>query len=411
MIRMNALLLCGALGVTACQQPADDAKSGQASSADKPDKEAAVTPDGLTGTRVEVAVLGKSTGELTLTVPGEVKGNRDASLASALGGYIERVRVKEGDRVKAGQVLATVDSATHSARQGRASVELKSAERELQRTESIADSIPRAEVDAARDRVAAAKATLRELYVNASRAVLKTPFSGVVVKVEAEVGEIAAPGVPLFRVVQLSPAKVSLTLSDRDMALARKGTLASVSLDARSGLFQGKVTAVAPAADMSTRSFEATVELENKDEVLLPGMIANVTLRSDAATQDADRKLVVSQDWLVTKPERVGVFVEKDGRAQWREVTLGAVLRKQVVVNSGLSEGDAIIILGHRDLADGDKVLVHRRGRCCENGRAVFDAPSAKAAVPPQVQTPPAATVMDKPASAKEVAPKKTAKK
>ena len=365
---------------------------------DKPQPEPAAEGEAksLSGHRVEVVVVEPSGRSLSLTVPGEVQGYRDAFLAAPLGGYIERVNVKEGDRVKTGEVLAHVDRTTHAVRQRRARLELESAKRELARTQTIASSIPRAELDAAQDRVDIAEATLQELRHNSNRALVVAPFAGVVIKVDAKVGEVAPPGAPLIRVVQLTPVNVSVALSDRDMGLAKVGAKATIYLDARSGRFEGTITSVSRAADLKTRSFEALIEVPNKDEVLLPGMIANVNLDSlvtEVPTQPSatpskqtkaqsakaltstneSRQLIISQDWLVTRRDGVGVFVEQQGKAQWRPVQLGDVLRKQVVVEKGLSAGDALIIVGHRELVDGDQVLVQRRGRCCTDGRAVFD--------------------------------------
>jgi membrane fusion protein (multidrug efflux system) len=66
------------------------------------------------------------------------------------------------------------------------------------------------------------------------------------------------------------------------------------------------------------------------------------------------------------------VFLEESGRAKWRSVGLGSIVRKQVVVESGLAAGDSIVIAGHRDLEDGDELLIQRRGSCCSQGRATF---------------------------------------
>jgi membrane fusion protein (multidrug efflux system) len=126
---------------------------------------------------------------------------------------------------------------------------------------------------------------------------------------------------------------------------------------------------------MKTRSFEALIEVKNETERLLPGMIARETLDTrDGETGDGDpERLVIAQDWLVTHPDGVGAFIEVDGVARWRSLSLGEVLRTQVVVENGLSAGDSLIITGHRELVDGDRVLVHRRGRCCTDGRVSFE--------------------------------------
>ena len=81
---------------------------------------------------------------------------------------------------------------------------------------------------------------------------------------------------------------------------------------------------------------------------------------------------MISQDWLVTRGDDVGVFLAKGDRAAWRPVQLGHVVRKQVVVASGLESGDVIVIAGHRDLQEGDELLIQRSGQCCVEGRATF---------------------------------------
>jgi membrane fusion protein (multidrug efflux system) len=99
-------------------------------------------------------------------------------------------------------------------------------------------------------------------------------------------------------------------------------------------------------------------------------MIASVQLLSEVNT----KRIVVSQDWLVTGVNEIGAFVEQKGVASWRKVELGPVVRSQVVVEKGLSEGDKLVIAGHRELANGDPLLVSRTGVCCnDEGRVVFE--------------------------------------
>lgn len=372
-IKVPSLLLTLGLGLSlsAC------AKKAPPTAESEPAATAPSQQPRLKGTRVEVAVIQPSRGGLTMRVPGEVEGARDAHLGASMGGYIESVAVKEGEKVKQGAVLARVDSRTYSTRLVRAQVERDAASRELKRTESLGESIPASEIDAAQDRVANADAALGELQLAATRSVIVAPFSGVIVQVDAEVGEVAAPGVPLFRLVQIQPIRVSVALSDRDMSLAEVGMRALVETASSKGLLEGKIVQLSQAADLKTRSFEAFVELPNEDERLLPGMIAQVSLstHTDTATAGADavgEKLLISQDWLVTKPEGVGVFIAEEGVARFRPVELGPVVRREVEITGGVSAGDALIIVGHRSISEGDPILIHRQGTCCQDGRAVF---------------------------------------
>lgn len=372
------VLLSSAAAMVACQTEAPDEKA-------RPVEEGPSTASrNLAGKRVEVVVVQASNPSLTLTAPGEVEGRHDALIASPQGGLIEGVHVRKGQRVKRGQLLVTVDRTLHATRLKRAELELLSAERELARAQALGHSIPKAEIDNADDRVSLAEASLKELRLNAQRAVIHAPFDGYVVDVEAERGEVASPGSSLLRLVQINPVHVSVALSDRDLRLAQPGTRAVIQLDARGERLEGKVAHVSRAADPKTRAFEAVIEVDNPDEALLPGMIANVTLHStgsesvegqpagDTTGEVGGDQLLISQDWLVTRPDAVGVFVVEEGKASWRPVKLGAILRKQVVVEDGLASGDKLIVVGHRDLVDGEPLLIHRTGRCCTDGRAVF---------------------------------------
>jgi RND family efflux transporter MFP subunit len=367
------MVVAGLMGCNQSEDPQPDAASpGSSTSKGKPASAKA--------TRVETAVIRPSAANLSLSLPGEVEASRDAELAAALGGYIEKVAVKSGDKVKKGQVLALVDSASHSARSAQAKVELDTAERELERVKVLGKALPRAQLDAAQSRYDAAKAAMATASVQASRSVISAPFAGVVARVDAEVGEVAAPGVPLIRVIQIDPIKVTVSLSDRDVLSLREGMKASISTDARANLIEGTVKHINPAADIKTRSFIAEVEVDNADKKLLPGMIASVHVKADVASA----QLVIAQDWLVTKPDELRMFVHEDGKAAWRPVEVGPIVRDTVVITDGLKTGDELVITGHRELAAGDTLLVARRGMCCVAGRVIFDgdepaAPKASA--------------------------------
>lgn len=330
------------------------------------------------GTRVEVAVIHPSTMALLLSLPGEVEASRDAELAAALGGYVEKVNVKAGVEVKKGEILALVDTASHTSRRAQATVELKTAKRELERAEKLAGAIPGAQLDAAKSRVEAAEAAYRSADVQVARSIISAPFAGTVALVDIEVGEVAAPGVPLIRVVQVDPIKVTVSLSDRDVGNVRVGMAAKITPDARATMIDGKVAHVTPAADLNTRTFIAEVEVDNAERLLLPGMIATVHIAANGADGEAAKHIVVAQDWLVTKPAKLGVFVNDGGTAKWRDVKIGSVVRDSVVVLSGLAPKDELVIRGHRELADGDKLIVARRGTCCRDGRVFFESDGAE---------------------------------
>lgn len=327
-----------------------------------------ITPPEARATWVETAIMVPSDATLELSLPGEVEGLREAELASSQGGFVEHVRAEVGDEVRKGQLLVKVDTALYHARQGQAGAELTAAKRELARAKKIQAMVAQAELDQAQTRLDAAIATHRVAELQTARASISAPFAGVVAARNAEPGEVASPGVPLMRIVQLDPIKVTLAVSDRDMVSLRVGMPVQVRTDASAQPFTGSILRINPVADTETRSFAVEVEVKNPERRLLPGMIARVTLTQPVATG----ALVIPQSFLVTRRTDNGVFVNDGGVARWRPLTLGEVVHDQVVVEGGLAVGEEVVVVGQRALADGDGIIVSRKGRCCEDGRVVF---------------------------------------
>ena len=320
------------------------------------------------GTRVEVAVLKGSTAQLDINLPGEIVGAEDALLGSAAGGFIERVSVKEGQEVSAGASLIQVNTAIYAAQRKQAEANLAMAEAEVERTEALKELASQAQLDAVRTQLVIAEANADLARINHSRSVIRAPFTGVVSQMNASKGEIAGPGSPLIRLVQLDPVHVRVSVSDRDVVSLKKGMKAAITTEAIADVFTGTLIHIDPAADLQTRSFTAEIAVDNPDQRLLPGMIASVSIGG----QLEDNTVVVPQDWLVTRLDGVGMFIEEDGVARWRDVTPGQVIHDQVVIAEGIGENDRVVVTGHRALADGDALILTREGTCCTHGRVTY---------------------------------------
>ncbi|MFK7927842.1 MAG: efflux RND transporter periplasmic adaptor subunit [Myxococcota bacterium] len=331
--------------------------------------EAATTQiaDGSEGARIEVASIRPSEARIDLQLTGEVEGAADANLASALGGYVESVRVKSGDSVKKGQLLVSIDRQLYGAAYAQAEAQRDLAASELKRLEQLGDGVSASQLSQAQTQLKVADAALRQAGVRLRRASVVAPFAGIVSAVAVSEGEFAGPGTPVVRLVQLSPARVITQVSDRDVVTLKAGLDVSVTASALGSQQEGPIVQVSPVGDGNSRSFQVEVEVANEDASLLPGMVARVAV--ERSLGDA---IVVPQDWVISRRDGHGVFVMVDGVATWRRIELGQVLHNQVVVESGLEEGARVIMVGHRELIEGDPVLVTREGVCCKGGRVQY---------------------------------------
>lgn len=343
-------------------------ESGEAPSTGTPAGSVEKKAPEVRATRIEVAELQTTRSTRRFVRPGEVVGAREAKLASALGGFVERVLVETGARVEKNGPIAYIDTRTHRAQVRLTRVELDEAKRELERLEKLGKAVPSARVDAARSRLARAEAQHQLSLTRSSQAVIKAPFSGVVVDLELEQGEVVAPGAPIARLIQLDPIHVSVSVTDRDVGSLAIGGEARVSTSATADPQAGEIVRIEPAADLQTRTFLVEVAVPNAERRLLPGMIAQVEFR----TERAGEALFLPQEFLVTRLDGNGVFVADGKVARWRPVELGAIAGTDVEIARGLEAGERIVVLGHRALNDGDPIIVARAGRCCEGGRVVF---------------------------------------
>ncbi len=358
---IGVLVLFVVASAASCTKKQDDGGVPAGSSVKKAPEE--------TATRVEVAILEGGTMAGSFTRPGEVEGAREATLGAALGGYVEKVLVRSGQNVTKGQVIARVDSSTHSAQLALTRVELDDAERELRRVNKLGKAIASARVDAANTRVARAKAQQRVAANRMQRATVKAPFAGVLVDLQIEQGEVLAPGQPIGRLLVLDPIAVSVSVTDQDVLSLRAGSAVKISTAGSAKASAGTISRIEPAADLRTRTFLVEVQAPNTKRELLPGMIASVAF----TPAEKGEALLLPQDLLVTKLEENGVFVVgKDAVAHWRPLELGGIVGSQVEILSGIARGERIVTVGMRGLTEGDKVIVARQGVCCTRGEVVF---------------------------------------
>lgn len=359
-------LACPACGGDAGPEPEAGGKAGEQAAASKPSKNREA-PE-ADATRVEVAVLQHSNAELISVLPGEVEGSRDATLASAQGGPIDRISVKEGDIVRRGQLLAQLDTALYGIRKKQVETELSKATRDLDRAKGLGTALSTAERDRRQASVDILETNLELAALQLRRSTVRAPFAGVISEVFVEVGEVVPAAAPLMRLVKLDPVQVVLSVPDRDVVALSAGADVTIDLAAVPGEIKGKIARVSPTSDPETRAFRVEVEVDNKERRVLPGMIATARIAGSLASG----AVVIPQDWLVTRRDGVGVFLDEQGVAKYRPVTAGKVVREQVIIDHGLAKGDRLIMTGHRGLADGDLLVVTREGVCCQDGRPVY---------------------------------------
>lgn len=328
-----------------------------------------------------------SAGTPILTASGYVVARRKAVVSAKIQGRLSELRVEEGSEVREGQVIARLESTDYQAQVMRAQAAVLRAEAELaenQRQLRLAEDLTRQNIlgtdqrDAIASRVRIAEAQLAQAKADQSfseaqfaNTQIRAPFSGVVVKKMAEVGESVAPIPPgvnlstssgaIVALADLATLEVEADVAESNVAKVQNGQPAEVTVEAiPDKRFRAVLRQVTPTADRTKATVQVKVTILEKDKDLKPEMSAKVTfLESEKKSeQKAPGTTVVSvpKAAVVTRDGKPLVFLLREGKAVARPVVLGTERQDQVVIKDGLAGGETIVARPPDTLRDGDAV-------------------------------------------------------
>jgi RND family efflux transporter MFP subunit len=325
-----------------------------------------------------------------LTASGYVVPRRKAVVSSKIQGRLADLRVEEGSRVREGEILARLESADFEAQirvaeaqVHRAEADLAEAVRQAALTERLAREkvASRDALDAALSRVRIAEAALAQARADLSlnealyrNTLIRAPFTGVVLKKMAEVGESVAPIPPGVNISTASGAIVALAdldtleveadVSESNVAKLGPDQPAEATVEAfPDRRYRAVLRQIIPTADRTKATVQVKVTILDKDRDLKPEMTAKVTfVRPGASAPEAAPAvpaITVPQEAVVTRDGRACVFEVADGRARRRAVVTGSPGRSgQVVVLEGLAGSETLVARPPESLRDGDRIRI-----------------------------------------------------
>ena len=269
---------------------------------------------------------------------------------AAQGLHIDEIKVDVGDRVKAGDVVVTLNRTN-----------LKQLEINLATVQDTYDRMkPVHEAGGVSDQqMIELENTLnlqKEMVANMRRnSEIKSPISGVVTARNFENGDLFA-SMPILHIMQIDKLKVMANVSEQYYPNVKVGQSVDITVDIFPGeTFEGKVTRINPALDAATRTFGVEITIPNKNERLRPGMYARATFNM------GKRSGVMVDDVAVQKQigssERF-VYVIKDGVAEFRLIRDGRRVGSKIDILEGLEAGEQVATTSFMRLSDGTKVNI-----------------------------------------------------
>jgi RND family efflux transporter MFP subunit len=308
---------------------------------------------------VRLAPVSPGPVERPIRVAGIVTARSEWDLAFKVGGVLSRVAAREGDRVRAGQLLAELDTTELAAGVAQAREALAKARRDDGRLAALAasDAAPRVAADDARTGVVVAEAALAAAEFNLRHARLLAPEAGWIDRRAAEPGEVVGPGRPVFHLSGGRGQVVRADLAERDVLGLAAGAPAVVVLDSRPGVeLPGRVTEIAHAASRGTGTWQVEIAVDGAaaGAPLLAGLTAKVRIpRTVPAAGAVPLAAVVGGDGATG-----AVFSVDGGRARRVPVVIAFLDGERAVLSRGVERLGAVVTDGADRLTDGAAVRV-----------------------------------------------------
>jgi RND family efflux transporter MFP subunit len=303
---------------------------------------------------------------------GTVRPRIESDLGFRVAGKIAERLVQQGERVTRGQPLARLDAIDLGLQKQQAEAELLAAEVNLNAsvaqdkrssdlrqagwaTQATLDSQLARTADA-RGRLDRAKRAL-DLAVNQlAYATLAADADGVVTATLAEPGQVVASGTPVVRIARAGDREAVVAVPEAMIEPVRTGR-ATVSLWSNAGkVYQARLRELAASADTATRTFQARFTIQDADDGVVIGMTATVTVGEPASARVA--RLPISALYAEGRGPSVFVVDAASGRLTIKPVTVEGYDGREVLITSGVAEGDKVVALGVHKLDTSQRVRI-----------------------------------------------------
>lgn len=270
-------------------------------------------------------------------------------------GRLDELNVDEGDRIEAGQVLATVAREDGEIAYKKAQLRDSTAKTAFDRANRLRDQelISSEAFDKFVLDKEIAGQELAEAEWRLAKTEVRSPWSGVVTERLVRPGQHVRPGDELFLIADFTPLVARIYLPEKDVLSLQEGRPVRLSLKADESIsFPGHIQKISPVVDTATGTVKVTVEAAEVPRAVRPGSFVQV----DVVREVRPAATLLPREAVVREFQKTYVFVSENGTASKRAVTLGLEEGDRVEVTSGVEAGEMVIVAGQGGLKDGSPV-------------------------------------------------------
>ncbi len=296
------------------------------------------------GSRVNVLKVAKTDFSDSILAMGTVKGFAQVNLGFQLSGVVSAFYFREGDEIKAGEIIAQLDPQEQLLKYEQSKVQYENS----QSLYDLGAIIPA--------KLQEAKINMDLAQTELSKTAIVAPSDGILGSRDAEVGSAVNPNMKIATFLDIDDVFAEVGIMEREINKVVLGQSVKVNVDAYPDLdFGGTVTNVAPMVKGKSKTLDVKVQIANPYRLLLPGMFVRVRIK----IFETKNAIIIPRPALKKVKGAYHVFtVNQNNKAEFKPVKLGYVTTDNVQITEGLNEGDLVVVDGMEELKDGAKVQI-----------------------------------------------------
>ncbi len=312
-----------------------------------------------------------------ISVSGSVSARQTAMVSTRVMGFVDKIYVHQGDAVRKGQLLISINSADINAKAEQvksmiteAEAAYRNADRDYQRYKILRsqNSVSEKELEnmelnrtSMKAKLQIAQQSLREVHTNNAYTQIRAPFAGVVSQKMIDEGSTATPGMPMVAIEQSGNLIITANVPELYIPYIKIGTSAQVEIKSLNQSLQGSIYEISPSASMMDGQYTVKIALHSSTtRNLKAGMYATIHLAAKTPKMEKSSLLVYNSS-IVRKEQLTGVYeINKENRAILRWIRLGKSYGDKVEVISGLNGNEEIVEQLNGELYNGKKVKIIR---------------------------------------------------
>ena len=308
-----------------------------------------------------------------LSVSGKIQATNSADLSTRMMGYVNKVHVNVGDKVRKGQLLVSLNNSDLQAKRAQvnagiteATAAFNNAQKDYNRFKNLLadNSASQKEMDdftanfeMAKARVESANQMKKEVNAQFAYSNITAPFSGTITSKNIESGAMANPGMPLISIETPGNFEVMAMVPETEISEIKKGTNVDVLVKSINKTIKGKVSEVSTSAKNTGGQYLVKIDLDETDANILSGMFTTVQFPLERKTKSA--LVLILNEAIVNNGQLSGVYtVSQSNTAILRWLRLGRTFGNQVEVLSGLNADESYIVSAEGKLFNGAKISI-----------------------------------------------------